>query len=114
MRVSCITGTCTWRIQAQPVRRPASRTKLRLEATCSSAATVNGNDSWFDSTAGVLAKGGTGATLVSAAATAGAGASGSTTGCIGDTLLAGGNGATAAGAATSSGAGGGGAGSTGA
>lgn len=61
-------------------------------ATGSTTATVNGNDSWFDSTATVIAKGGAGAPSTTGT---GAGANGSTTGGIGDVVNAGGNGATA-------------------
>src|SRR5574343_422848 len=54
-------------------------------ATGSSASTVNGNDSTFASTT-VVAKGGTGGTLITAALTSGTEAAGSTTGGNGDTV----------------------------
>lgn len=71
----------------------------------------SGGDTWFDSTSGVVAKGGAGGTNKTVSG-AGAAGTGSTTGCIGDTSLAGGNGA--AGTTSIGGGGGGGAGSTGA
>lgn len=77
---------------------------------------VNGNDSWFDnSSTGVLAKGGAGGVAATVNSTNGAGGTGSSTGCIGDSVFAGGSGA--AGVFSSSlagGAGGGGAGDAGA
>lgn len=74
-------------------------------------AAPSGGDTWFDSTSGVVAKGGVGG-IGRTTVAVGAGGSGSTTGCIGDAFFAGGDGA--AGTSTIGGGGGGGAGSTGA
>lgn len=71
---------------------------------------TNGNDSWFNTSGTVIAKGGAGG--ADATGTTGAGGTGSTTGGIGDTVFAGGSGATGV-SSTQSGGGGGGAGSTG-
>lgn len=72
----------------------------------------SGGDTWFDSTSGVVAKGGAGGQNRSTAGNGAAG-TGSTTGCIGDSAFAGGNGAAGV-STTVGGGGGGGAGSTGA
>lgn len=70
--------------------------------TGSTTATVNGNDSWFNTSGTVIAKGGAGAATTT---TTGTGASGSTASGIGDTVNAGGNGGTAPGTGTSGGGG---------
>jgi hypothetical protein len=71
-----------------------------------------GNDTWFDSVTGVLAKGGAGGTAPVTAGASGLGGSGSTTGCIGDNVFAGGSGGNGlANSTTFTGPGGGGAGS---
>ncbi len=71
---------------------------------------TNGTDSWFNTAATVIAKGGPGG--ADATGATGAGGAGSTTGGIGDTVFAGGSGATGV-SSTQSAGGGGGAGSTG-
>lgn len=72
-----------------------------------------GNDTWFDTTSGPLAKGGAGGTSPVAAGGSGIGGGGSTTGCNGDNLFAGGSGGTGLANSTSlTGPGGGGAGSS--
>jgi hypothetical protein len=71
---------------------------------------TNGNDSWFNTTGTVIAKGGAGG--ADATGTTGTGGTGSTTGGIGDTVFAGGSGASGV-SSTQSGGGGGGAGSSG-
>lgn len=76
----------------------------------STAASNNGNDTWFGSITTVLAKGGVGGTPSTTGAAVGATAT--TTGCVGAIQFAGGNGGPAA--STTSGPGGGGAGTTGA
>jgi len=67
---------------------------------------VAGGDTTFNAT-DVVAKGGAGSALVSAASTQGTGVAGSTTGCVGTQVFAGGNGANGAAAGASPGGGGG-------
>jgi hypothetical protein len=75
---------------------------------------ATGNDSWFDSSSGVLAKGGAGGTAATTNSSNGTGGTGSTTGCIGDVVYAGGNGANGVfSSSNAGGAGGGGAGDSG-
>lgn len=79
-------------------------------ATSATGAVVNGNDSWFDSAAVAIAKGGAGGAQATGATSNGG--TGSTAGGIGDTVFAGGSGGNGV-SSTQSGGGGGGAGSTG-
>ena len=79
-------------------------------STAQTATVVAGNDSWFNTSGTVIAKGGAGG--ANATGTSGLGGAGSTTSGIGDTVRAGGSGGAGVAAGTSGG-GGGGAGSTG-
>jgi hypothetical protein len=72
---------------------------------------IAGGDSWFDSTSGVVAKGGPGGAAGATNSSSGAGGTGTTTGCIGTTVRAGGSGGTGT-FSVVSGAGGGAAGAT--
>jgi hypothetical protein len=74
-----------------------------------------GGDTWFNTTATIIAKGGAGGAVATVNSTNGAGGTGSSVGCIGDLVYAGGNGSIGNyTSGTPGGAGGSGAGSTGA
>lgn len=82
--------------------------------TASTSAGAAGNDSWFNTSGTVIAKGGAAGGTGSTNNGNGSGGTGSSTACIGDTVFAGGSGSAGVVATPVSGSGGGGAGSTGA